>query len=176
MEPARRLVETGHIEPGSGQAQLLRQYLKSAKSKPRTQAANVLRVLLVDDDVESIIPMHLVLAGMGCEITIAFNGETAIDQLIKRPFDLVILDWVMPDLNGIDVLKKTQSIIVRDQSIVKKWKQSKVPFITYSAVSFKDVEIPDCASFDFVGHWQKPISLNKLSFLTSEIISWLNKR
>lgn len=175
MEPAVP-VDNGDIEPVAGKAQVLRQYLKNARRKPREQQASDLKILLVDDDVESIIPMHLILAGLGCEITIAFNGQSAINHLIKRPFDLVVLDWMMPDLGGQDVLKKSQSIISNDSSITKNWKQERVPFVTYSGCSFKDVEIPNCSKFDFVGHWQKPISLTKLSFLTSEIVSWLAKR
>lgn len=167
---------TGQVEPVAGRASILHQYLENARKKPRTQAARDMRVLLVDDDVESIIPMHLTLAGLGCEITIAFNGQSAIDHLIRKPFDLVILDWLMPDLSGADVLKMSQNIIAKDKTITKNWKMPTLPFVTYSGVSFKEVEIPNCSNFDFVGHWQKPISLNKLSFLTTEIVSWLNKR
>jgi CheY-like chemotaxis protein len=176
MEPAKLVETSNNTDPVAGQAQLLRQYLKNAPKKPRTQQQRDLKILLVDDDVESIIPMHLILAGMGCEISIAFNGQSAINYLIKRPFDLVILDWLMPDLNGLDVLKKSQNILSREDEVTKKLKRMKIPFVTYSGCSFKDVEIPNCSNFDFVGHWQKPISLNKLSFLTSEIVSWLNKR
>lgn len=165
-----------NIEPIAGKARVLQEYLKSARATPKVSHTRDMRILLVDDDVESIIPMHLILAGLGCEITIAFDGRSAINHLLKRPYDLLILDWVMPDLGGQDVLKKSQSMISHDVSITKNWPSHSLPFVTYSACAFKDVEIPNCSNFDFVGHWQKPISLNKLSFLTSEIVSWLTKR
>src|SRR4051812_23589583 len=98
-------------------SQNLQQYLKNAQRKPRPDVQSNLKVLLVDDDVESIIPMHLVLVGLGCEITIAFNGRSAINHLLKKPFDLVVLDWLMPDLGGDEVLKKSEVLIQKDPSI-----------------------------------------------------------
>jgi len=135
-----------------------------------------LKILLVDDDVEAIVPVHKALAGEGNEITIAFGGRSAIDHLLKKPFDLVILDWRMPDLDGDEVLREIQALFLKDKMRSERKNINRIPFITYSSCAFRDVKIPNCENFDFVGHWQKPMTSNKLTFLTTEIISWLNGR
>ncbi len=62
------------------------------------------RVLIVDDneDVRRILALRLGLAGF--EVRDAANGREGLDALRSAHWDLVLLDLVMPEVDGFDVL------------------------------------------------------------------------
>ena len=67
------------------------------------------RVLVVDDDHHARFRMGSILAQHGYSVVPASNGITALDELRKRHFDVVITDDRMPQLSGVDFLKQIQA-------------------------------------------------------------------
>ncbi len=67
---------------------------------------NRLRILVVDDNphMRSLICTALQAFGV-LHLQEAENGEDALAVLRSRPFDIVLLDWVMPGMSGIDVTR-----------------------------------------------------------------------
>lgn len=66
-----------------------------------------LKILLVDDDRFTLDFNTRVLSSLGCEnISTALNGKMALDELAqsKEPFDIVICDLKMPDMDGFDFI------------------------------------------------------------------------
>ena len=81
------------------------------------QKANILIV----DDEEVVRLSHLrCLLGTDCNTQVAQNGNEAIRVMEQHPFDVILLDLRMPDLNGLDVLKV----------IKERWPTSEVIIIT----------------------------------------------
>jgi two-component system, chemotaxis family, chemotaxis protein CheY len=70
------------------------------------------KLLIVDDSkaMRMIVRRSLRQANLG-EHTIdeATNGEEALQKLRTGPFDLVLADWNMPQMNGIDLLKTVRA-------------------------------------------------------------------
>jgi len=62
------------------------------------------KILLVDDE-QAILEMYKASLG-GYEIELARNGSEAIDKANKCLPDLIYLDIIMPEINGLDVLEK----------------------------------------------------------------------
>jgi two-component system OmpR family response regulator/two-component system response regulator CpxR len=62
------------------------------------------RVLLVDDDKELLELLCDYLAKEGFEVACAFDGEAGIDAALSGRHDIVVLDVMMPGVNGIQVL------------------------------------------------------------------------
>jgi len=63
-------------------------------------------ILLVEDSEPAIIQIRDFLSGMGCQIEVAQNGTDALQKLqICRP-DAVILDLMMPEVDGFEVLRQ----------------------------------------------------------------------
>lgn len=63
-------------------------------------------VLVVDDDATSRKKLCRILQRLGFEkIGEAEQGEEALKMLQEQPVDLVMADWHMPGLNGLDLLK-----------------------------------------------------------------------
>ena len=82
-----------------------------------SQKANILIV----DDEEVVRLSHLrCLLGTDCNTQVAQNGNEAIRVMEQHPFDVILLDLRMPDLNGLDVLKVIKA----------RWPTSEVIIIT----------------------------------------------
>lgn len=68
---------------------------------------NILMVTLIVDDSEQMRALtELALNGVGIyKISKAFNGIDALNKLKKENFDLIIMDWQMPEMDGLTCTK-----------------------------------------------------------------------
>lgn len=64
------------------------------------------RILLADDDVELCELLKQYLEVEGFQVGLAHNGEAALNQARTGNYDLIVLDVMMPKLNGFDVLRE----------------------------------------------------------------------
>jgi len=61
-------------------------------------------VLIVDDDSTLRMMLRVVLAREGFNVTEAGDGNVALDRIREQPFDLVLMDIVMPGKEGIETI------------------------------------------------------------------------
>ena len=71
------------------------------------------RILVVDDDREIVRLARAYLEQSGYQVLVAYDGETALHILRRESPDLVILDLMLPDRNGLDVTRTVR----RDASL-----------------------------------------------------------
>ena len=71
------------------------------------------RILVVDDDREIVRLTRAYLEQSGYQVLVAYDGETALHVLRRENPDLVILDLMLPDRNGLDVTRTVR----RDASL-----------------------------------------------------------
>lgn len=64
-----------------------------------------LRILVVDDERDTLDLIDLTLKTAGYDIHLANSGQESLDMIRNGDFDLVLLDIMMPDMSGFDVLK-----------------------------------------------------------------------
>lgn len=67
------------------------------------------RVLVVDDDPDGLAMMCRLLQAHGLAVETACDGVRALDALRGTPFDLVLLDVMMPSMTGIEVLNRIRA-------------------------------------------------------------------
>jgi DNA-binding response OmpR family regulator len=72
------------------------------------------RVLIAEDEPHLVESLTFILEREGYEVVTAPDGEAALEQLLTSTPDLVILDVMLPKLNGLEVLKK-----IRDHPLLK---------------------------------------------------------
>ena len=68
-----------------------------------------LTVLIVDDTPENIDVLSAVLEGLGCELTVATNGPRALELAARRRPDLILLDVMMPGMDGFEVCRRLKA-------------------------------------------------------------------
>ena len=71
------------------------------------------RILLIEDDIAISEMVENYLRKEGFNISTAFNGEEGVSKFLNNSFDLIILDIMMPKLDGMEVMK-----IVRERSLI----------------------------------------------------------
>ena len=72
-------------------------------------ASEAERLLVVDDDPELLKLLQQALRDAGFHCDKAGDGRDALLQLRQERFDLVVLDWTLPDLDGVEVLRRMRS-------------------------------------------------------------------
>ena len=63
------------------------------------------RVLVIDDDPLMQRLFSNILQHLGCQVLVASTGEQGIELALQHLPQLIILDYVMPDMDGLDTLK-----------------------------------------------------------------------
>jgi two-component system response regulator AtoC len=82
---------------------------------------NKIRVLLVDDEPDLLLVMGKTIESWGYKLIQAANGMEAIAAVKDNSADIIVLDYLMPGLDGIETLKEIRKINV------------KIPVIMFSA-------------------------------------------
>lgn len=64
-----------------------------------------MRLMVVDDDVKLLGILERQLSKSGHEVRAAANGRIALTQLQQVPADIVITDWNMPEMDGVELCR-----------------------------------------------------------------------
>ena len=67
------------------------------------------RILLVDDEPSITEFVSYALQKEGFAVDVADNGETAFDMALKKPYDLFVLDIMLPGMDGYELCRRLRS-------------------------------------------------------------------
>jgi DNA-binding response OmpR family regulator len=67
------------------------------------------KILIVDDEEDILLSLQAVLGKEGYDLVTANSGKQALAKLAKNKFDLVLLDFFMPNMNGREVIEKLRT-------------------------------------------------------------------
>jgi two-component system, OmpR family, KDP operon response regulator KdpE len=111
-------------------------------------SAGEARVLVVDDEPQIVRGLRVILQNAGYRVEEATTKHEALDAVSVRPPDAIVLDLVLPDGNGVDVLNE-----------VRRWSQ--VPVVVLSAVGDEEQKVRalDAGADDYV---TKPFGTDEL--------------
>jgi signal transduction histidine kinase/DNA-binding response OmpR family regulator/CHASE3 domain sensor protein len=126
------------------------------------------RILLVEDDVRNVFALMNVLEPHGCLVTIARNGQEALDMLASASepgqgaYELVLMDIMMPVMDGLTAMQR-----IRQE---RRW--DKLPIIALTAKAMPDdqQQALQAGASDYVA---KPLDVDKLLSL---IRVWLTDK
>lgn len=68
------------------------------------------KILLVDDEKTMVKYLSRRLIKRGFDVSVAYSGLSALEEIKKIDFDLVLLDVLMPEMDGIETLKEIKKI------------------------------------------------------------------
>jgi two-component system response regulator ArlR len=106
------------------------------------------KILIVEDEKQMAMFIEMELRHEGYEVDIAYDGLTALQKVKKQTFDLIILDIMLPGLDGMEVCKEVR-------------KFNKVPIIMLTAKSdiIDKVKGLDIGANDYI---TKPFAIEEL--------------
>jgi len=124
----------------------------SSPARPESPAQPAASVLIVDDVEDNREVLAARLAALGhTDIAMAVDGREALDMIARQPYDLVLLDVMMPHVNGIQVLES-----LRDQGLLES-----LPVIVVSA-SNEIASVVRCIELGAEDYLTKPINATLL--------------
>lgn len=115
-------------------------------------------VLVVDDDADVRFMLEEFANDMGYRIQLASDGARALDLLSQQPFDVVITDFKMPVMNGIELMAKARA------------RNIETPFLVITGHGGEGVML-DALRLGAVDFVAKPFDLNELSRTLTRIIA-----
>jgi len=112
-------------------------------------AENKGKILIIDDSATNVFLLQTLLEEQGYTVLFTYNGQEAIKYLDEQKFDLLLLDIMMPGVDGYDILEKLAS------------EQRNTPVIMVTAKDDRDSEkkAKDLGATDYV---TKPVNFEKL--------------
>jgi len=110
------------------------------------------RVLVIDDSLDSVKLMNHILDHYKCDVTMAFDGQDAIPLLANKQYDLVVLDWQMPQMGGRDTLLLMDRLLTEKK--VHKLRKP-IPVVIYTGHSEEELDLPLVRNFTYQGFINK---------------------
>ena len=117
------------------------------------------RVLVVDDEPNIVMSLRFLMEREGFEVEVAPTGEEALKALEKAPADLVLLDVMMPKLDGFEVCQR-----IRNNP---DWQGTKVIMLTAKG---RDVERDKGLALGADAYVTKPFSTRELVARVKEML------
>jgi len=121
-----------------------------------------LNILLVEDNILNQRIVTLTLKKFNHEVIIANNGVEAIDHFKKQNFDVVLMDIMMPVMDGLEATLKIREI--ESQNNIDK----RTPIIALTANTM-DNDKEKCLSFGMDEFMTKPFDIEKLNSIFNEL-------
>jgi DNA-binding response OmpR family regulator len=109
------------------------------------------RILIVDDEPNIVVSLEFLMRREGFEPVIAGDGEAALSAMAERTPDLVILDVMLPKLNGFDVCRRIRA--------EPRWQGVKVVMLTAKG---RDTEVAKGLGLGADAYVTKPFSTRDL--------------
>jgi two-component system, sensor histidine kinase and response regulator len=131
------------------------------------EQADSLSFLVAEDNVVNQTLIARLLVKRGHSVVLAQNGREALEILEKQPFDIVLMDVQMPEMDGFEATKR-----IREKEKVSGAHQ---PIIALTAHAMKGDE-ERCLAEGMDGYVTKPIKLEELFSVIEGVLPGMNRR
>jgi two-component system alkaline phosphatase synthesis response regulator PhoP len=118
-----------------------------------------MNVILAEDDLDIQLVARLALKRAGFVVKVVNNGQEAIDAVKEQPPDVILLDWMMPELDGPEACRRLKA----DPATAA------IPIIFLTAKS-QEAEIQRGLSIGAVGYVTKPFDALTLGQQVKDIV------
>jgi DNA-binding response OmpR family regulator len=121
-------------------------------------------ILIVDDEPSIVVPIQFLMEQQGYNVLVAENGEDALDAIYKYKPDLILLDIMLPRIDGYEVCE-----IVR---LNPEYRDIKIIFLTAKG---REVEIAKGLALGANAYITKPFSNTQLVAKVKELLDNTNE-
>ena len=93
----------------------------------------------------------------------SFDGLSTVHEIVMNRPNLIVLDWMMPDITGGEAIMRAQQAMLLDYPEMIRSINEKIPVVTFSAHPLSKLHRPDCPNFEYLDHWEKPLDFSTLT-------------
>jgi PleD family two-component response regulator len=121
------------------------------------------RVLIIDNDFKmSNLLKSILQNNKEFKITIANDPYEAIDLMTGQVFDLIVIEWNLPMLNGLETLMEVEKGFKFEPNLPLEWDNKKVPVIILSDSDKSSCKPPYTKHFKYFGYINKGIAIEHI--------------
>jgi signal transduction histidine kinase/CheY-like chemotaxis protein len=139
-----------------------------ARTLDTAQRARLKQILVVEDDVVNHTIVCNMLDNAGYLTCVAADGASALQQLSRQSFDLVLMDWQMPDMDGLEVTRRLRAGAVGPLGKV-------VPIVALTANAFAE-DRAACLAAGMNDFLTKPVLAQSLQTTVARWIGGAQRR
>jgi DNA-binding response OmpR family regulator len=118
------------------------------------------RILIVDDEINILMSLEYLLKRKGYEVFIARNGTEALQLADEKQPDLVLLDIMMPDVDGYEVCTELKSSA-----------RTKIPKVIFLSAKSKKTDVEKGYEVGADLYLMKPFSTRELTKQIQELLT-----
>ncbi len=112
------------------------------------------RILLVDDNAVNQIIGKAMLEQLGASVTVAHGGRSALEEHLRQPFEMILMDLQMPEMDGLAATRRLR-MIEQDSGL------RRTPVVAITGQAAVDIETA-CAESGFDAVMYKPYTIEQL--------------
>lgn len=116
------------------------------------------KILIVDDEKNIRVALKQCFKGENYKVEMVNDGYEAIDKLKHEKFDIILMDYQMPNKNGLEVLKTLRENNMETKAII---------MTAYGTVDIA-VDSMKLGAVDFI---RKPFTIDKIKYVVNEFIN-----
>jgi PAS domain S-box-containing protein len=125
--------------------------IRATSQMPSLNHLTGTKVLLVEDNLFNQAVAAEVLKKIGCDVVVAASGREAVDLFDRQPFDIILMDLQMPEMDGFEATR-----LIREKETLPR-----IPIIAQTAHVFEE-DRDRCFAAGMDEHLEKPIKASEL--------------
>ena len=110
-------------------------------------------VLVAEDNQVNQLVARKILEKLGCTCEIAANGVECLELLEKQTFDIVLMDCMMPKMDGLEATQKIRASGAN---------YANIPIVAFTASDIAD-ELQKCLDVGMNDYMSKPVNIERLT-------------
>lgn len=135
--------------------------IKSEKKQIKPSGSSRIKILLAEDNHVNQVLTHKIVSAFNMDCVVVSNGKLAIETLMKEDFDLILMDLMMPEMNGYEAASAIRAL--------KNHTKKNIPIIALSAVVTGLVS-ETCKAVGINSYIAKPFNAQELLYMILELV------
>lgn len=121
-------------------------------------------ILIVEDQTSDLIAPYLLSNHLGYNVCIAFDGKQALEKALQSSYELILLDWNMPVMDGGDFLFNL--------NLLKDLTKKPCDIIIHTGSDLTEEDLPSSLAYRILDVWQKPLDAVDILRRIKNIKEW----
>ncbi len=124
---------------------------------------NESRILMIEDDIDlAQLIRHFLVKKFDCQVDLAADPFEAMNFMNDKFYNLIVLDWNLPELNGGETLKVAAHEMAYDPLLSAQWDFQEVPVVVFSSETRDNCILKKTKHFNCAGFVSKTQPLTEI--------------